>query len=214
MMANESDISDTVFAALVVRRELLREGEGAKAIRILGSRFEPRARELEGFAKRRRLPHVWIDLDDPDIGDVDVLLASVGVRPADTPVVITPTAVLRRPTVGELAQNLGVTYHAAPGRVPRPRGHRRRAGRAGRRRVRRVGGTRHARARRRWRRWAGRREQQDRELLRLPERTGGRPAHRGGRTAGAPAGRDDQRAMRGHIDGGGRRSLRAHAERW
>jgi thioredoxin reductase (NADPH) len=117
MMASEADVSDTVFAALVARRELLRQGEGAKAIRILGSRFEPRARELEAFALRRRVPHVWVDLDDPGTGDVDVLLASVGVRPADTPVVITPTSVLRRPTVGELAENLGVTYHRAPGRV-------------------------------------------------------------------------------------------------
>lgn len=117
LMASEPDIADLVFGAFVARREILRRGEGAKSVRIIGSRFSPRAVELEAFARRRRLPHLWIDLDDPDIGDIDVLLASVGVRPKDTPVVVTPTAVLRNPTVGQLAENLGVTYRASPGRV-------------------------------------------------------------------------------------------------
>jgi thioredoxin reductase (NADPH) len=37
------------------------------------------------------------------------------VRPRDVPVVVTPTALLRRPSVGELAEHLGLTYHNIPG---------------------------------------------------------------------------------------------------
>jgi thioredoxin reductase (NADPH) len=117
LMATEPSIADIVFTAFVARRDILRTGEGARAIRIIGSRFSARTVELESFARRLRLAHEWIDLDDPAVDDIEVLLASVGVTPRDTPVVVTPTSVLRRPTVGELAENLGVAFRSAPGQV-------------------------------------------------------------------------------------------------
>lgn len=117
LMATEPSIADIVFTAFVARRDILRSGEGARAIRIIGSRFSARTVELESFARRLRLAHEWIDLDDPAVEDIEVLLASVGVTPRDTPVVVTPTTVLRRPTVGELAENLGVAFRSAPGQV-------------------------------------------------------------------------------------------------
>ena len=117
LMASEPDVADIVFTAFVARREILRSGEGAATVRIIGSRFSARSIELESFARRQRLAHQWIDLDDDDIEDIDVLLASVGVTRAATPVVITPTAVLRNPTVGEFAANLGVSFAPSPGTV-------------------------------------------------------------------------------------------------
>ena len=117
LMASDTELADLLFAAFVARREALRGGEGAKVLRIIGSRYSPLALDLRSFARRRRLAHTWIDLDDADVGDVDVLLASLGVACGDTPVVVSPTAVLRRPTVGELAEHLGVTYQALEGRV-------------------------------------------------------------------------------------------------
>ena len=65
-------------------------------MRIIGSRYSREAMALRTFAARSRLPHTWIDIEDED--DVEVLLAGMGFRPRDTPVVITPTAVLRHPT--------------------------------------------------------------------------------------------------------------------
>ncbi len=117
VMSTETDIADIVFSALVARRELLRIGQGAHAIRIIGSRFSARAVELESFARRHRLAHQWIDLDDPAVEDIEVLLESVGVTSREIPVVITPTAVLRRPTVGQLAEQLGIAFHASPGHI-------------------------------------------------------------------------------------------------
>jgi thioredoxin reductase (NADPH) len=70
---------------------------------------------LRTFATRNRLAHVWIDIEEAD--DIEVLLASIGVRPGDTPVVVTPSGVLRHPTPGQFASVLGLTYRPVPGHV-------------------------------------------------------------------------------------------------
>ena len=113
LMSEKAELADVIFRALMARRELLRTGEGARAVKIIGSRFDGDALALRAFAGRAHLPHVWVDLEDDD--DVDVLLASMGVRSVDTPIVVTPTALLRRPSPGEFAQHLGLTFRAPPG---------------------------------------------------------------------------------------------------
>jgi thioredoxin reductase (NADPH) len=113
LMSEKAELADVIFRTLMARREMLRAGEGARAVKVIGSRFDPAALALRAFAGRAHLPHVWIDLEDAD--DVDVLLASMGVRPSDTPVVVTPSAVLRRPSPGEFAEHLGLTFHAPLG---------------------------------------------------------------------------------------------------
>jgi thioredoxin reductase (NADPH) len=113
LMSKRPDFSDTVFRALVARREVLRGGAGAEAIRIIGSRYSREAMALRAFANRSRIPHSWIDIEDVD--DPPVFLASIGARPSDVPVVITPMARLRQPTPGEFASHLGLTYRDVPG---------------------------------------------------------------------------------------------------
>ncbi len=115
LMGTLPDLSDVIFRELVARREFLRAGEGAAAVRIIGSRYSSDSMALRAFANRSRLPYTWIDLDETD--DAAVFLASVGMRPRDVPVVLTPTAVLRRPTPGEFAAHLGLTYRSVPGYV-------------------------------------------------------------------------------------------------
>ena len=39
LMSTKVDLADTIFSAFVARRKVLREGEGARAVRIIGSRF-------------------------------------------------------------------------------------------------------------------------------------------------------------------------------
>jgi thioredoxin reductase (NADPH) len=113
LMGSVPDLADRIFRGLMARRERLRAGDGAGAVRIIGSRYSPEAMALRTFAARSHLVHSWIDLEDAE--DVGVLLASMGLRPRDTPVVVTPTAVLRRPTPGEFAEHLGLTFHSPPG---------------------------------------------------------------------------------------------------
>ncbi len=115
LMATRPAIADVIFGALIARRESLRASPVALAVRIIGSRYSAEALKLRTFASRNRLAHAWIDIEDAE--DVGVLLASVGLRLDDTPVVITPTAILRRPTPGQFAEVLGLAYHPIPGRI-------------------------------------------------------------------------------------------------
>jgi thioredoxin reductase (NADPH) len=115
LMATKPTISDTIFGALIARREMLRDTAVAETIQIIGSRFSREALALRTFAARNRLAYTWIDIEDAE--DVGVLLASKGLRSGDTPVVITPTGILRHPTPGQFAEQLGLTYHPIPGRI-------------------------------------------------------------------------------------------------
>ncbi len=161
-------IADVIFGALVARREFLRTGPGAKTIKIIGSRYSPEAMSLRSFAEHSRLAHTWIDLEDA--ADVDTLLQSMDLGPQDTPVVITPTGILRRATAPALAEQLGLTFQAEARLHLRPGGRRQRPRGPGGGRVRRLRGAGHGVPRRRRRRRSGRLELEDRELRRLPQR--------------------------------------------
>jgi thioredoxin reductase (NADPH) len=113
LMGARRPLADMIFQSTLARRENLRTGAAAQTVRIIGSRFSPEALALRAFAHRSRLPHTWIDLEDAD--DPEVLLAGLGLRPNDAPVVATATFTLRHPTPGELAQQLGLAFESTPG---------------------------------------------------------------------------------------------------
>jgi thioredoxin reductase (NADPH) len=108
LLASDTEIGDLVFEAFVARREVILRGAGAGSLRLIGSRYSKRALELGSYVRRQRLAFQWIDVDE--VEDADVLLASVGAQRSDLPVVITTTATLNNPTVGELASHLGLVY--------------------------------------------------------------------------------------------------------
>ncbi len=110
LLGSDPEIGDIIFEAFVARREIILRGAGAGSLRIIGSRYSKRALELGSYVLRQRLAFQWIDVDGDDAEDADVLLASVGAGRTDMPVVITRTATLRNPTVGELASHLGLVY--------------------------------------------------------------------------------------------------------
>ncbi len=115
LMSVRPALADVIFGALVARRESLRSGQGAQAIRIIGSRYSSEAMSMRTFAEHSRLAYEWIDLEDAE--DVDALLTSMGVRPIDTPVAITPTGILRRASAATLAEHLGLTFQPKPGYI-------------------------------------------------------------------------------------------------
>jgi thioredoxin reductase (NADPH) len=115
LMSLRPALAEKIFSALVARRESLRSGEGAQAIRIIGSRYSPEAMSLRGFAEHSRLPHTWIDVEDAE--DIEALLETMGLRPQDTPVVITPTEILRHPSPATFAEHLGLTFSPMPGYI-------------------------------------------------------------------------------------------------
>src|SRR5271163_1965536 len=115
LMSLRPALAGIIFGALVARRELLRTGEGAQAIRIIGSRYSPEAMSLRAFAEHSRLAHTWIDVEDAE--DVEALLSTMDLCPPDMPVVITPTEILRRATPAVLAEHLGLTFQPKPGYI-------------------------------------------------------------------------------------------------
>jgi thioredoxin reductase (NADPH) len=115
LMSGRPELAETIFNALLARREILRTGEGAQAIRIVGSRYSPEAMGLRSFAEHSHLAHAWIDVEEAD--DTEALLASLGLERADLPAVITATDTLRRPTPGDFAAQLGLTFQPTPGYI-------------------------------------------------------------------------------------------------
>ena len=113
VFAAEPELSDVVLRTFMARRQILQGGEGARSLQLVGSRFSPRTTALRGFLVRAGVPHHFVDVEDVD--EADAILACFALSASDTPVVVTPTAVLRRPEPGELADHLGLTFHAVPG---------------------------------------------------------------------------------------------------
>jgi thioredoxin reductase (NADPH) len=113
LMNGRPELAETIFSALLARREILRSGEGAQAIRIVGSRYSPEAMSLRAFAEHSHLAHTWVDVEDAD--DLDAVLASIGLTTQDIPAVITATETLRRPTTATFAEHLGLTFRPTPG---------------------------------------------------------------------------------------------------
>jgi len=115
LMSLRPALAGVIFSALLARRELLRTGEGAQAIRIIGSRYSPEAMSLRAFAEHSRLAHTWIDVEGAE--DIEALLSTMDLCPPDMPVVITPTEILRRATPAIFAEHLGLTYQPKPGYI-------------------------------------------------------------------------------------------------
>jgi thioredoxin reductase (NADPH) len=114
LLASDAELSALILDAFMARRGALQHADG-RSLRIVGSRLSPETHRLREFARRNRLPHSWTDLDE--VEDSSVLLADLGVGLADTPVVVTPTQVMRRPTPLQLAEHLGVAYRPTPGQT-------------------------------------------------------------------------------------------------
>ena len=195
VMASKPELADTIFSAFVARRELLRTGEGARSVRIIGSRYSSDAMALRAFAARSRVPHTWIDIEDED--DVDVLLAGMGFRTARHP---GRDHDHRRPapSVARRARRAS-RAHVPPGAGihVRPRRGRERSRRPGGRGVRGLRGARHRLARRGLDRRPGGCELADRELRRVPERHLRRRARVACGHPGAAARRPAERSVRG-----------------
>jgi thioredoxin reductase (NADPH) len=115
LMSVRPELAETLFNALLARRQVLRTGEGAQAIRIVGSRYSPEAMSLRSFAEHSHLPHAWIDVEDAE--DAEALLTSIGLSPPDLPAVITATEVMRHTSTAVFAEHLGLTFHPTPGYI-------------------------------------------------------------------------------------------------
>jgi thioredoxin reductase (NADPH) len=108
LMANDGELSDIIFRALVARREMLQRSTVARAVEIVGNPRSAPGLALRTYAARQRLIHVWFDADSPA---GEALMGSSGLTEDDLPAVVMPGATLKRATPGMLAQKLNLSYH-------------------------------------------------------------------------------------------------------
>ena len=114
LMSAKPDLADTIFRAFVARRRAPAPRAAAPRQCASSARGSPPKRWRCGRSRSRsQLPHTWIDLEDDETSECCSRAWACARR--DTPVVITPTAVLRHPTPGEFAEHLGLTFHSEPG---------------------------------------------------------------------------------------------------
>ncbi|MDQ1694957.1 MAG: thioredoxin reductase, partial [Frankiaceae bacterium] len=114
LMAKDAELSDLILRAFMARREILQTGEGARSVEFVGSALSASAQALRNWAARQRLPHVWFDIDEPAGA---ALVEAVGATADELPIVVTPTATIRRATPGLVAENLGLSFRRAEGRM-------------------------------------------------------------------------------------------------
>jgi thioredoxin reductase (NADPH) len=105
-MANDVELSDIVFKALIARRELLQRSTAALAVEIVGTDRSAAALALRTYAARQRLIHLWFDADTPE---GRTMMESSGLTEDDLPAVVMPGATLPQATPGELADKLGLS---------------------------------------------------------------------------------------------------------
>ncbi|MGO9901882.1 MAG: FAD-dependent oxidoreductase [Solirubrobacteraceae bacterium] len=114
LMDEDPELSDLILRALIARRRKMQGSEAARSIEILGSTMSAAALALRTYVARQQLPHMWVEVETPAGA---ALARVVTATPSDLPVVITPTAVLRGATPGQLADLLGLSYRPVAGQV-------------------------------------------------------------------------------------------------
>lgn len=81
-------------------------------LRLIGYQWSPRSHEVKRFLASNLIPYRWFDIDrDPEVPQ---LLEAGGVQPQELPVLILEDGtVLRNPTIGKVAESLGLKMEAA-----------------------------------------------------------------------------------------------------
>jgi len=105
LIAKDAELSDIFMRAFILRRLAL-IAEGLGNVIIMGSRHSANTLSLREFLTRNGHPHTYVDLDSDT--DAQELLDRFNLKIDEIPVVIcSGTAVLRNPTMQQLAECLG-----------------------------------------------------------------------------------------------------------
>lgn len=107
LVARHSDVGDLLLNTFLHRRAWL-EGHGYGQAGLVGTAACPAAYRLREFLTRNQIPFHWYDLDAD--ADSRALLDRLGVRPDECPVLVcgNTSEVTRNPSVGDVADHLGL----------------------------------------------------------------------------------------------------------
>ena len=105
LVAGSTELGDLLLRTMVVRREWLR-GQGLGNERLIGTRSSGDAFAIRELLHRNLVPFSWHDIDTDD--ESKALLDRLGIRADECPVLVRTHNVLRRPTVTQVADELGL----------------------------------------------------------------------------------------------------------
>ena len=107
------DLSDKLLEAFQTRRIML-ERSGFVGVRVFGHLDDPALTEIREFFDKNKVPHTWVDADEPD---GQAAMKSLEVTPDQLPFVACNRGTRSpRPTVTRLAECLGLKHRYAPSR--------------------------------------------------------------------------------------------------
>ncbi|MEM7575994.1 MAG: FAD-dependent oxidoreductase [Planctomycetota bacterium] len=112
LINNHADTGETILQCLMARREWLR-GNEIGYIRVVGSRFDPKAYDLRDFLSRNGVMFHFVDLET-ESDSSQRMLEYFGITPAQTPVLIHSAGVEREPTIEHVAHQLGLSPDLNP----------------------------------------------------------------------------------------------------
>jgi thioredoxin reductase (NADPH) len=99
------DLSDKLLEAFQTRRIML-ERSGYVGVRVFGHLGDPDLTEIREFFDKNKVPHTWVDVDDPD---GQTAMTTLGVTPDQLPFVACNRGTRApRPTVSRIAECLGL----------------------------------------------------------------------------------------------------------
>jgi thioredoxin reductase (NADPH) len=104
----DPDVSDALLPAFAARRLLLMQRQQG-TLTIVGREGLPVLRRLLEFAERNRIPHRWLDPENPE--QMEQIRAR-GLEPSSVQVVVRGRHVLHEPSVVEVARALGLELAA------------------------------------------------------------------------------------------------------
>ncbi|HSK81913.1 MAG TPA: cyclic nucleotide-binding domain-containing protein, partial [Rubrobacter sp.] len=105
LVAGSAELGDLLLRTMVTRREWLR-GQGLGYERLIGRRWSGEAFAIRELLERNLIPFGWHDIDTD--AESQALLERLGIGPEECPVLVRTHNVLRRPTVTEVADELGL----------------------------------------------------------------------------------------------------------
>ncbi|HEX8568729.1 MAG TPA: FAD-dependent oxidoreductase [Caulobacteraceae bacterium] len=106
----DPDVSDLIVGAFAARRMVLMR-RGQTTLTIVGRDGSTELQHLLEYADRSRIPHRWLDPDDPDAADEIRECAAEG---PGVHVVVRGRQVLKNPSIGDVARALGLELRVGP----------------------------------------------------------------------------------------------------
>ncbi|MEW4486651.1 FAD-dependent oxidoreductase [Thalassoglobus sp. JC818] len=105
MLADVPELSDKLLAAFQVRRQLL-ESSGFVGVRVIGSADSKEALQLREFFYKNKVPHTFQDIAE---AEGQAALSEFGATADQTPIIACSEHVERAPSLGKVAECLGIS---------------------------------------------------------------------------------------------------------